>query len=195
MNNPKFVKIHNELYKINTSYKVALQCNEITKDNTISVYERALAIIYKLFGDKGLYADNEIQTKLLEASKTYLSCGQTKHIDDNKKPDMDYNKDLDLIETSFLSDYGIKDLKDMHWWTFYKLVNGLSNSELGNCCIFNRVRNLRNYDLSQIKDAKIRDEIKKAQEFVALDDVETEINYTPEEQNAIDEFNRNAGII
>ena len=57
-----------------------------------------------------------------------------------------------------------------------------------NCCIFNRVRNLRNYDLSQVKDAKTRDEIKKAQEFVALDDVETEINYTPEEQDAIDEW-------
>lgn len=195
MTNPKYVRINNELYKINTSYKVAIDCNEISKDNTINPYERALAIIYKLFGDKGLYADGEVQTKLLEAGKTYLSCGQTKHIDDNKKPDMDYKKDLDLIETSFLSDYGIKDLEDMHWWKFYKLVNGLSNSELGDCCIFNRVRNLRNYDLSQVKDDKLRDEIKKAQEFVALDDVEDEIKYTPEEQDAIDEFNRNAGII
>ena len=70
---------------------------------------------------------------------------------------MDYIEDYDYIEASFMSDYHI-DLSNvkMHWWKFNKLINGLSNSELGNCCILNRIRNLRNYDTSKIEDAKER---------------------------------------
>ena len=33
-----------------------------------------------------------------------------------------------------------------------EMMNGLSNSELGDCCILNRVRNLRNFDMKDIKE-------------------------------------------
>ena len=39
---------------------------------------------------------------------------------------------------------------------------------MGNCCVLNRVRNLRNFDLKDIKDSKERDKIRKAQQQVAL---------------------------
>ncbi len=52
MNNPQYVKVDNELYKINTDFRVALECNKIALDKKINDYERALAIIYKLFGEK-----------------------------------------------------------------------------------------------------------------------------------------------
>ena len=52
MNNPQYVKVDNELYKINTDFRVALECNQIALDTKINDYERALAIIYKLFGEK-----------------------------------------------------------------------------------------------------------------------------------------------
>lgn len=48
------------------------------------------------------------------------------------------------------------------------LINGLSNSELGNCCVLNRIRNLRNIDPREIKDRKERNKIIKAQQKVAL---------------------------
>lgn len=54
MNNPKYVKVDNELYNINTDFRIALECNKIAQDKNIGNYERALAIIYKLFGEKGL---------------------------------------------------------------------------------------------------------------------------------------------
>ena len=68
---------------------------------------------------------------------------------------MDYKQDMDYIEASFMSDYRINlsNVK-IHWWTFSNLMNGLSNSEFGNCCVLNRIRNLRTYDTSQIKDKK-----------------------------------------
>ena len=48
------------------------------------------------------------------------------------------------------------------------LMNGLSNSELGDCCILNRIRNLRNYDTKNIKDKNERQRIEKAKQQVAL---------------------------
>ena len=75
-------------------------------------------------------------------------------------------------------------------------MNGLSNSEFGNCCILNRVRNLRNYDLSKIKDPKELSKIIEMQKMVALDldDTQEENKYTKEEQESINNFYRQAGI-
>ena len=52
MNNPEYVKVEDTLYKINTDFRIALECNNIAEDKTIGDYERALAIIYKLFGEE-----------------------------------------------------------------------------------------------------------------------------------------------
>lgn len=163
---PRYVRVNNKKYKINTSYKIALKCNEIAEDENISDIERALAIIYVLFGEEALN-DKENRNLLLEKAKKYLLCGQEPSKDGNR--DMDFKQDFPYIKASFMSDYHI-DLneKDMHYWEFYELLNGLSNSDIGNCCILNRVRNLRNFNLSEIKDVKEREKIRKAKESVAL---------------------------
>lgn len=168
MNYPQYIEIDNKRYKINTDFKIALKCNEIAEDESINDIERALAIIYLLFGDEGI-EDYKNQEKLLKLAKKYLSCGKEIETDNNKEPDMDFIEDWDYIEASFMSDYNIS-LEDtqMHWWKFYNLLNGLSNSEFGNCCVLNRVRNLRNYDVSDIKDKKLKDEIIEAKKSVAL---------------------------
>ena len=38
LNNPKFVKLNNKLYEINTDFRIALKCNEIAK-NDIKILE------------------------------------------------------------------------------------------------------------------------------------------------------------
>lgn len=185
MNNPEYVKIGNEKYKINTDFRIAIECNEIAMDNSTGEYEKALAIIYKLFGDKGLH-DFSNHQKLLELGQRYLRLD--KEFEDSKEePDMDFKQDMDYIEASFMSDYQI-DLNNtkMHWWTFYNLLNGLSNSEFGNCCVLNRIRNLRTYDVSQIKDRKEREKIIKAKKQVAL---KKEIKLTKEQEKSLKEFN------
>lgn len=169
MNNyPEYVIIDNERYDIDTDFRTAIECNRIAEDETIGDYERALAIIYTLFGDKGIDTPLHYE-KLLKVAKNYLSCGKKVEVNQNEKPDMDYIEDYDYIEASFMSDYHI-DLSNekMHWWKFNKLMNGLSNSELGNCCVLNRVRNLRNYDTKDIKDAKEKQKIEEAKRQVAL---------------------------
>ena len=188
MNYPEYVKINDKKYKINTDFRVAIECQEIALDESISDFERALAIVFKLFGDDGIN-DTDNYEKLLELAQKYLSCGKEVDSASNEEPDMDFTQDMDYIEASFMSDYSI-DLTntEMHWWKFYNLINGLSNSEMGNCCVLNRVRNLRTYDTKDIKDAKELEKIKKAKEQVALKKKSVKVNLTEKQQNNINAF-------
>ena len=167
MDYPKYVEVGDKTYPINTDFRIAIECNRIAEDNSIGNLERALAIIYTLFGEEAL-DDTEHYDKLLELAQKYLCCGKELE-ENNEKPDMDFIEDMDYIEASFMSDYKI-DLSnvEMHWWKFFNLMNGLSNSEMGNCCVLNRIRNLRTFNTKDIKDEKERRRIEKEKSKVAL---------------------------
>lgn len=168
MKYPEYAEINGKRYKINTDFRVAIKCNEVALDKNISDYERALAIIYILFGEEGLNNEKDYKD-LLRISISYLACGKKVNNKKQEKLDMDYIQDMDYIEASFMSDYGI-DLTNetMHWWKFSNLINGLSNSELGNTCILNRIRNIRNMNPNEIKDQKERKKIIELQKEFAL---------------------------
>lgn len=194
MEYPKYVKVNDKKYAINTDFRVAIECNRIAEDTSIGDFERALAIIYKLFGEDGINAQDEHE-KLLELAIKYLSCGKEVASSSNEEPDMDFVEDMDYIEASFMSDYNI-DLTntEMHWWKFYKLINGLSNSEMGNCCVLNRVRNLRNFDTKDIKDQKEREKIEKMKKQVALKKNKKENKITKEQEESMNELNKLLGL-
>lgn len=186
LNNPEYVKVGEKKYKINTDFRVAIECNNIAQDDSIGNTERPLAIIYKLFGDEGL-DNSQDWDKLLELAIKYLTLNKdTNGVDNNTEIDMDFSEDMDYIEASFMSDYRI-DLatEKMHWWKFYTLLEGLSNSELGNCCVLNRVRNLRTFDLSQIKDNKERERLAKAKEMVSLKNDKHEVELTEQQKESM----------
>lgn len=191
----KKIQIDDTIYEANTDFRIAIKCNEIALDETIGDFERSLGIICTMFGEDGLNNPDHYQ-KLLNWVLKYLSCG--KEIKDIKEePDMDYIEDMEYIEASFMSDYQI-DLEntEMDWQKFNKLINGLSNSEMGNCCVLNRVRNLRNYDVKDIKDVKERDKIIKAKEQVALKrhKKQVDVKLTEKQQKSVDEFYKALGF-
>lgn len=192
MNNyPEYAEIDGEKYKINTDFRYAIECSRIAEDESIGDLERALAVIYVLFGEKGINA-YEHHEKLLKVAKKYLSCG--KELENTKeKPDMDFIEDYAYIKTSFRSEYGMDlEKENVHWWEFIDLINGLSNSEFGNCCVLNRVRNLRNFDIKEIKDAKERQKIAKAKEQVSLKKHKNKL--TKEQEQSIIELNKILGL-
>ena len=195
MNYPEFVRVENKKYKINTDFRIAIECQDIATNEDIGDYERALAIIYKLYGEEGIKSPNHYE-KLLELGTKYLSCGKEVEVKSNEEPDMDFIQDMDYIEASFMSDYNI-DLSNvkMHWWKFYNLINGLSNSEMGNCCVLNRVRNLRTYDTKDIKDPKDLEKIRRAKQQVALKKRVSKNKVTLEQQENINKFYELTGII
>lgn len=193
MSNPKFVKIGNKKYPINTDFRVAIKCNDVALNNDINNFEKSLAIIYLLYGDEGLKDDNNYEM-LLELAFKYLNCGKENIEDDNSVVDMDLKKDERLIESSFKYDYRYNPykMKYLHWWDFYNDLCNLSNSELGSCCVLNRVRNLRTYDTSQIKDASLKAKIEKAKQQVSLE--QKEIKLSDKQKESIDRFNKLAGL-
>jgi hypothetical protein len=189
LNNPEYVKIGDKKYKINTDFRVALECQKIATDTTIGDYERTLAIIYKLFGDEGL-DDKEHYNELLELAKKYLTCN--KELETNEEPDMSFEQDYNLIEASFMSDYKIDLSKiKMHWWTFFNLLNGLSNSEMGNCCVLNRVRYIRNYDTKDLKGKELEQWL-KLKKMYALKKEEPPI--TDKQKQSAEKFYKLTGI-
>ncbi len=160
---PEYVEVKNKKYKINSDYRIALECELIAKDESINDYERALAIIYKLFGDIGLN-DKDNWNELLELAVRYLKCDKEVEEDDEDEPNMDFYQDKSFIEASFRSDYKIDlEKENMHWWTFCDLLNGLTEN-----CVLNRVRYIRDYDISKIKDEKEKKKWIKQKEAVAL---------------------------
>lgn len=182
----KKIQIEDTVYTANTDFRVAIECNRIAEDETIGNFERVLAIIYTMFGEEGLSNPSHYE-KLINWILKYLSCGKEIENKSNEIPDMDYIEDMNYIEASFMSDYQI-DLTEteMDWQKFSKLMNGLSNSEFGNCCVLNRIRNLRNYDLKDIKDPKEKKKIQEAKNEVALK------KYQPKKKEATKEQKESA---
>lgn len=176
MKYPKHVTIGGVKYPINTDFRVALKCFDIINDETIGDTERTYAVVYKLFGLIPKDEDMHIFVKKVEK---YLGCGCPQEEHQARKKDMDFGEDWKYLVASFMSDYQININEDnMHWYQFIDLVQGLTENS-----VMNRVRDLRNYDLSEVKDQKQRNKIIKAQQSVALKD-----KVTHEEQEVLDEF-------
>lgn len=189
----KKIQIEDTIYEANTDFRIAIRCNEIAQDKTIGDFERVLGIICTMFGENGIDNPSHYE-KLLKWALNYLSCGE-EIVDTHEQPDMDYVEDMEYIEASFMSDYQIDlENEEMDWHKFNKLMNGLSNSEFGNCCVLNRVRNLRNYDVSEIQDNKERQKIAKAKESVALKKYKKENNLTKEQEESMRRLNEILGL-
>lgn len=147
-------------YDLNTSWQNALECLKIVNDETICDEERALAIIYKIFG---FIPDDNIDN-FLDKAILFLQCGETTERQNSKEVDMDFEEDFKYINASFMSDYHIDlSVDDMHFWQFIYLIQGLTEN-----CILSRIRNLRNFDLREINDPKERRKIADAQQQVGL---------------------------
>lgn len=169
MNNPQYVKVDDKLYKINTDFRVALECNKIAEDSSIGNLERAMAIIYKLFGEDGLDCEN--QNRLLELGMKYLLLGREQNSLKNEphdKYELDFNKCIGLIKASFKFDYKYDpyELKYLHWYDFYNDLESLSTSEFGNCCILNRIVSILEQEPKEIKDSKQREKLIDAQKLL-----------------------------
>ena len=198
MNKPEYVKVNNKLYKLNTDFRVAIECDTIARNKNIGDFERALAIVYKLFGEDGLSYHN--QTRLVELSMRYITLGkQQKNVKTNSHDDfqLDFNKCKGLISSSFKFDYKYDpyEMEYLHWYDFYNDLENLSTSEFGNCCILNRIVNLLTYDVSTIKDAKERQKILEAKkELKKKYCIVEEKEMTEAQKESAKEFYKSIGI-
>lgn len=170
---PDSVSVDGVEYQINTGFRDALACLEAINDADMSEVERAWAVIGILYKQE----PEDLQEALRMAVK-YLQCGREEKAR-YREPDMDFEYDMPYIKSSFMSDYRIDlDFAEIHWWKFCNLLQGLTDD-----CVLNRVRDIRNYDLSTVQDDTLRQKIIDAKEDFALPQ-----RMAPEEQRIIDEF-------
>lgn len=175
MTYPEYVRIRGEKVKIKTDTKTALKCLKIVNDNDIGDYERALAIIYTLYGY--IPSDNELWQDYLIQAQKFLSKNENGE-NGNTEPDMDLIYDEPYIVASFMSDYKIDlNKENPHFWLFCDLIAGLTEHS-----VLSRVRSLRTMDVSNWSE-KDKREILKAKEAVALPH-----RLTKEEQESEDIF-------
>jgi len=182
---PEYANIKGKEYKIDTDFSTALKCFEIVEDNTITDYERALAIVYLIFD----FIPTKDLDLFLEKAIAYLQCGKTYEEQNQNNKDMDFIQDKKYINSSFMSDYHIDLSKTkIHFWQFIDLLEGLTeNSSLS------RIRELRNYDTKQIKDNKEKKKIEEAQRQVALKNKRRE-KLTEEQEKSVNAFYELTGI-
>lgn len=185
MNYPTYVIVNNHRYNIKTDFRIALKCNEIAEDNSIGDIERALAIIYTLYGKEALKYEEDYE-ELLEKAIKYLRCGEESNVISDNERDVDLKKDEKYIISSFKYDYSYNpyELEYLHWYAFWNDLNNLSYSEIGNCCVLSRIRTIRNADLSTITDDKLRNEVAVQKELYSLNKNEP----TEEEKQNAREF-------
>ncbi len=173
---PEYAEIDGKEFKINTDFRVGLQCFMAINDDEIDDYSRTLAVVGLLFED---YEAIDNYEKALDVATKFLTCEKKYQKEDNKI-DMDFIYDAPYIKASFLTDYRIdlNKVEYMHWYQFCELISGLKDSS-----ILNKVRDLRNLDLRDYKDRKQRERLAKAKQSVALP-----VKYSKDEQEEIDEF-------
>lgn len=183
---PEYAEIDGKEYKIDTSYRTALKCFEIIEDENIPETERSLAIVYLLFD----FIPKKNIDLFLKKAIIFLQCGESLEEQSSKKKDMDFIQDQKYINSSFMSDYHIDLSKtDLHFWQYIELIQGLTeNSALS------RIRTLRNYDLSEIKDEKTRKNIAEAQKQVALKKEHKKREFSNKEQQNMEEFYKSIGL-
>lgn len=198
MNKPEYVKVDGILYKINTDFRVAIECNKIYRDKTISDVERGMAIIYKLFGEEGLNCENP--NKLCELAMKYIALGREQNNLKNnsqKNYELDINKCEGIIASSFVFDYGYNpyNLEYYHWYDFYNDLENLSSSEFGNCCILNRITNVLEINEREIKDEKTKKKIIEAKkELMNRYCIQEEKELTKEQEESARRLYESLGI-
>lgn len=177
MTYPEYAEVAGKRYKINTDFRVALRCFDVIEDEYICDEERALAVIYLLFGE--VPTDN--LEDFLRIAGDYLRCGEKAETQMSAEKDMDFTADEKYIAASFMSDYQIDISRaDMHFWQYIHLVQGFTDRS-----VMSRVREIRNYDLEELKDPKTRAKMAKAKEAVALPE-----KFSRADKEAIGEFEK-----
>ena len=143
--NPEYAMVDGQKYKINTDYRIALECNQIACNENISDFEKPLAIIYKLFGEIAL-KDPNLYEKFLKQAIKYLRLGKEENDTQNDDIDFDFEQDYRYVKDSILAERNVDIEKEkMHFWDFYDTLNGLTEN-----CILNRIRMIRTYDTKDL---------------------------------------------
>lgn len=165
---PESVVVGGNSYRVKTDFRNWLKLIDLVHDNTID--EVSKSYLYKeWYADLPPENENDLLSGLIDflTMKGLQEVKNKKGASDAKqRQTLSYSIDAPFIVSAFLECYGInlfdQSLK-MHWWQFRILLDGLpDHTEI------QKRRSYRSIDLSQIRNKKERERIKKIQSQIAL---------------------------
>lgn len=152
----QYATIQGQRYKINTDFKVAMECDRIANDNEINDIDRGVLITGLLFGEDSPYCQ-----EALDKAEIFLGGGDKS----NDKRIIDLQQHWDMIYSAFKGQYDIDLHKvDLHYQEFLMLLKGLKDQVLTD------VIEILTYDMSTVTDAKQKRKIREAQKKFAIKD-------------------------
>lgn len=161
---PSKLEINNQMYEIDTDFRTWIGLNEamldVSMDSKVRIY-----LILQIF-EKEIPKD---YVEMMKAVALFIKGNfydkESKGTHQKSRYVFSFTYDADFIIGAFQECYGIDliNIEYLHWWHFLALLNSLNNQ----CELKQRIY-YRSVKLSDIKDRKERNRIRKIQQSIAL---------------------------
>lgn len=168
------VVFDDKTYHLDLAFDTVLQYLKLSSDDELSGEEKAVYAIGLFLDEQDLPSDPKFYELVFKAVNEEITSDPYGNNMPNSNPFglapvkyFDYEQDAEAIFASFMSEYHINLLEQrgkMHWRTFKALFNGLSENSY-----MQRIISIRQRDLSDVEDDKIRQQLTDAKSYYALD--------------------------
>ena len=167
-------------YHLDLAFDTVLQYLQLSSDGDLSKEEKAEYAITLFLDEQDLPNDPEFYELIFKAVNEEITADPYGNNMPNSNPFglapikyFDYVQDAEAIFASFMSEYHINLLEQrgkMHWREFKALFNGLSENSY-----MQRIISIRQRDLSDVEDGKMRQQLTDAKSYYALDVPQNEV--------------------
>ena len=182
-------------YKVNTDFTIGIQMLQVKYDRDLTDYEKSDVFVWLMFADEDGNGEEYLREHphgeaLGECVEWFLSgwFHDNPDTDGDKTRVVDYDIDQWRIYADFRQIYGIdfESIEYMHWWMFCGLLWNMPFKQSS----FLQVVSKRQEKPVSGSTPEYRKALAKAQKIYALDQPEQKREYTEDEKNAIDEYDR-----
>lgn len=167
-------------YRLDLAFDTVIQYLKLSTDDELSEEEKAVYAIELFLDEQDLPSDPKFYELVFKAVNEEITSDPYGNNIASDNPFglapvkyFDYEQDAEAIFASFMSEYHINLLEQrgkMHWRTFKALFNGLSENSY-----MQRIISIRQRDLSDVEDDKVRQQLTDAKNYYALDVPQSEV--------------------
>ena len=167
-------------YRLDLAFDTVIQYLKLSSDDELSEEEKAVYAIELFLDEQDLPSDPKFYELVFKAVNEDIISDPYGNNTSSSNPFglapvkyFDYEQDAEAIFASFMSEYHINLLEPrgkMHWREFKALFNGLSENSY-----MQRIISIRQRDLSDVEDGKMRQQLTDAKNYYALDVPQNEV--------------------
>ena len=152
----------------------------------LELIEKVVSLYFNKEDIRGLSLDSALEVILW-----FYRCGKPKKDTGNDKLILSYAQDAGYISAAFLEQYNINiiKIKEMHWWEFRSLFDGLQDDVQ-----ISKIMGFRGMDLSKVSKEE-RSYYRKMQDTFKIENVQTETKEEVDYQRELTETLKTGGNI